>query len=356
ISGTPASAFDTGQLSLAVSAAWRNSSSLVPGTFPATCRAIFVIPSPGWNVTVADAFSSSAGFPDCARPFDNAIEKQAACAAAISSSGLVFVCASCDRATQSTSKPPTAPLVTESMRPPPLIRSPCQVTSAVRSVAIRVSFQGRIDGHGRAGFDQLGQRTALARAGGELVQRGRIRFLYTRAREKLRSDDAVGAVLDLVERYGRVDIEVVRRWSGAGQLARPRHCRACRVRRGEQLVRAGLAVGPLHPRRERVRQLRECTGSGTDRAAPARDVPLPCDVRRALDAWHARSVCVSRRALLQAGHAGSRAPRRRRGTPPGARATRAPRRRHPRRRARARRSGPARPTTPRSPSPAPPPP
>ena len=58
-----------------------------------------MIPSPGWNVTVADVRSSSGGVPALARPAESAIEKQAACAAAISSSGLV-----CRR-----SRPPSAP-------------------------------------------------------------------------------------------------------------------------------------------------------------------------------------------------------------------------------------------------------
>jgi hypothetical protein len=31
----------------------------MPGTRPATSSATFVIPSPGWNVTVADVFNSS---------------------------------------------------------------------------------------------------------------------------------------------------------------------------------------------------------------------------------------------------------------------------------------------------------
>src|SRR5436190_7828273 len=149
------------------------------------------MPSPVWNVTVAEVFSSSAGCPACASPFESAIEKQAAWAAAISSSGLVFDCPSSERARQSTSRPPKAPLVTESTRPLPLIRSPCQVTSAVRSVAIRVSLQGRVYGHGRAGLDQLREGTALTRAHGQAIQGLCIRFFYTRAREKLGGDDAM---------------------------------------------------------------------------------------------------------------------------------------------------------------------
>src|SRR5205085_12095136 len=129
------------------------------------------------TVTVADVFGSSAGWPACASPLDSAIEKQLASAAAISSSGLVFDCPSSERARQSTSSPPIAPLVTESTRPLPLIRSPRQVTSAVRSVAIRFSLQGRVDSHGCAGLDQLRERTAGAGARGQPVQGVRIDLL-----------------------------------------------------------------------------------------------------------------------------------------------------------------------------------
>ncbi|HUP32899.1 MAG TPA: transposase, partial [Gaiellaceae bacterium] len=52
ISGTLASAFETGQPAFADSAAWRNPSSSSPGTEPRTSSAIFVIPVPGTKVTV----------------------------------------------------------------------------------------------------------------------------------------------------------------------------------------------------------------------------------------------------------------------------------------------------------------
>ena len=63
--------------------------------------------------------------------------------------------------------------------------------SAVRSVAISVSLQGRVYGHRRAGLDQLRERTALARARSQPVQGLRVHFYYTRAREKLGRDDPV---------------------------------------------------------------------------------------------------------------------------------------------------------------------
>src|SRR5206468_1480329 len=79
--------------------------------------------------------------PSLARPPESAIDKHVAWAAAISSSGLVMPSGSSERAGQLTSRPPSAPLVTASTRPSPLIRSPCQVTSALRSVATRFSFR-----------------------------------------------------------------------------------------------------------------------------------------------------------------------------------------------------------------------
>ena len=99
--------------------------------------AIFVMPSPGWKVTVAEVCSSSGGVPALARPAESAIEKQAACAAAISSSGLVLPpVASSDRAAQLTPSSPIAPLVVERIVPLPSSRLPFQVTSARRSVAM----------------------------------------------------------------------------------------------------------------------------------------------------------------------------------------------------------------------------
>ena len=48
------------------------------------------MPSPGWKVTSAWVSSACGGVPAWASPLDSAIEKQAECAAAISSSGLVL--------------------------------------------------------------------------------------------------------------------------------------------------------------------------------------------------------------------------------------------------------------------------
>ena len=84
------------------------------------------------------------GWPSFESPDDSAIEKHAACAAAISSSGLVLPPASSvERAFQLTVCPPMTPLVDESIVPEPSSRLPFQVTSARRSVAMTLpSFDG----------------------------------------------------------------------------------------------------------------------------------------------------------------------------------------------------------------------
>src|SRR5205823_2148467 len=134
--------------------------SPIPGTWPTTSSATFVIPSPGWKVTVAEVCSLSGACPACASPFESAIERQVACAAAISSSGLVMPLGSSERAGQLTSSPPTAPLDTVSILPLPLIRSPSHVTWALRSVAIRSSLECRLHRHPPACFDQCRERAS----------------------------------------------------------------------------------------------------------------------------------------------------------------------------------------------------
>jgi hypothetical protein len=80
------------------------------------------MPSPGWKLTVADVFSCSGGVPALASPKESAIEKHVACAAAISSSGLVRPDSSgSERDAQVTSSPEKAPLPVESIRPDPSI-------------------------------------------------------------------------------------------------------------------------------------------------------------------------------------------------------------------------------------------
>src|ERR1700676_1088704 len=90
ISGTPAKALLTGHPALAVLALSTKASSSSPGTVPTVTRSILVMvgtPSTGRSVTVASVCTDSGGLPASARMLDRAIEKQAACAAAISCSG-----------------------------------------------------------------------------------------------------------------------------------------------------------------------------------------------------------------------------------------------------------------------------
>ena len=101
-----------------------------------------MIPVPGTNVTVADVESCSGGVPAWASACESAIEKHAACAAAISSSGLVRPSGSSAREAHVTSSGPNAPLSTRSIVPAPSMSEPRHVTSARRSVAI-VSPSGR---------------------------------------------------------------------------------------------------------------------------------------------------------------------------------------------------------------------
>ena len=92
ISGTAASATEIGHPFLAVSAAsWKVASS-TPGTRPTVSRSILVIANPSpclrsW--TLASVRIDSGTLPPSERTSENAIEKQLACAAAISSSGLL---------------------------------------------------------------------------------------------------------------------------------------------------------------------------------------------------------------------------------------------------------------------------
>jgi hypothetical protein len=88
----PMSAADTGEVSRASSASdWKVAPSM-PGTSPLTIsvlRAIFQPASPLANATTARTSSFEGGVPFLPRRAENAIEKQAAWAAAMSSSGEV---------------------------------------------------------------------------------------------------------------------------------------------------------------------------------------------------------------------------------------------------------------------------
>ncbi len=88
----PLKSFETGQPCLAFSACSRKAASVIPGTSASVTRSMRGIEKPSApfsRCTLAVVWTRLGGKPACARPCDRAIEKQPACAAAISSSGLV---------------------------------------------------------------------------------------------------------------------------------------------------------------------------------------------------------------------------------------------------------------------------
>ena len=92
ISATAASALEIGQPALAPCAASWNAASSMPGTRPTVTRSIRLIakPSPSLSsCTLASVRIDSGAWPPPLSTSASAIEKQLACAAATSSSGLV---------------------------------------------------------------------------------------------------------------------------------------------------------------------------------------------------------------------------------------------------------------------------
>src|SRR4029079_8788809 len=160
----------TGHVSLASSATALNAASSIPGTFPTTVSADLVIPVPGTNVTVDDVLNCSGGLPAFASMFESCIAKQEACAAAISSSGLVLPFGSSVRAGHDTCRGPNAPRSISWISPLPLMRSPFQVACALRSAAISV-LQFCVDRYLRGRADQEGERAALVRDLDQLAKR-----------------------------------------------------------------------------------------------------------------------------------------------------------------------------------------
>jgi len=109
----------------------------MPSTWAFTVRCTPVIPSPATKVTSAVASSWVGGVSLPASSFESAMQKQAACAAAISSSGVVFPPDSSARAFQLTSKVPS-PEVSRVVRPEPLKRSPFQVALALFTMGVGI--------------------------------------------------------------------------------------------------------------------------------------------------------------------------------------------------------------------------
>src|SRR5216684_6944342 len=90
--GVAASALDTGQFSLASCASFWKVSSSMPGTTASVSRSIGLMAKPPgtWLKWTRAVVCTLVGVkPALASAFDSAIEKQPACAAPISSSGLV---------------------------------------------------------------------------------------------------------------------------------------------------------------------------------------------------------------------------------------------------------------------------
>src|SRR2546425_7377360 len=90
--GVAAKALETGQVFFASSARRLKVASSTPGTLPSVARSIRVMPQPcsvlsKWTVAVVRI--SCGLWPACESALANAMEKQPACAAPISSSGLV---------------------------------------------------------------------------------------------------------------------------------------------------------------------------------------------------------------------------------------------------------------------------
>src|SRR4029079_8267296 len=95
------------------------------------------------NVTFAVTSAEHCVTPASAISCERAIEKQAACAAPISSSGLVLPLGASVRLGQVTGSGPAAPLAKETV-PEPSARPPCQAAVAVEtSSAIRGVYERR---------------------------------------------------------------------------------------------------------------------------------------------------------------------------------------------------------------------
>ena len=101
-----------------------------------------------------------------------------------------------------------------------------------------------------------------------------------------RADDLVALTLDLVHHDRACHVEAPRRCVRGGQLTGEGHREAAAVRGGEQLLGARLAAGVADPRREGEGQPREGAAHGVERARATREVPVPADMRGALDVRH----------------------------------------------------------------------
>jgi len=127
----------------ALAAAWKSAGE-IPGTFPVTRSSIVTTfhASPTLsNVAVASTDNRVGGFCWRPSPAESAMQKQAACAAASSSSGLVFPPDASVRDAQETAVSGSPPLMPFT-RPCPWARSPSHTACAVRFAAIGGGYRG----------------------------------------------------------------------------------------------------------------------------------------------------------------------------------------------------------------------
>src|SRR4051794_26124146 len=122
-----------------------------------------------------------------------------------------------------------------------------------RTTSASEAFSGDFD-VGACPLQQRGERTALVGPLDRGREGGVVEVGHVGADGQLGADDLVALPLDLVHHDPAAHLEPARRALEAGQLARERHREAAAVRRREQLLRAGLALGVGDPRRQRERQ------------------------------------------------------------------------------------------------------
>ena len=94
------------------------------------------------------------------------------------------------------------------------------------------------------------------------------------------------SVLDLVDRDGCIDVEMLRRCSRTRELTRERHRVTGSVRGSQQFLRTRLPVHLLDPGRQRERERVERTRRAAERAVAAGDIPFPGGVRLTLNSRH----------------------------------------------------------------------
>ena len=161
--------------------------------------------------------------------------------------------ASSERAPQSTSRPPIAPLVTESMRP--LAAHQVAVPGHFGSAISRHSYlppRSRSPSRSRSPRSASRTDSPRSRLSASRCKVCCVDFCYTRAREKLGGDDPMRAVLDLVERDGRLARRAARA-ATRRRRARPRETSRSRRRARRRAAPRGSSSRPASRRATRAR-------------------------------------------------------------------------------------------------------